>query len=142
MNNLYYVLQVICVGLAIATFLLNTGRAMKAIEISKECLIFRKDEVLKEKGKQFLNLVNIAIYKTIFEAYCLLPDYTNAIKHGKQLLGIYHVCGKTGEEGILLIKLAMIYRKQYKYVEAGELYKKAINVMREIGDRKGEAVAY
>ena len=142
MNNLGYVFQAICVGLAIATFLLNTGRAMKAIEVCKECLIFLKDEVLKEKEKQFLNLVSITIYRTIFKAYCLLPDYSNAIKHGKQLLGIYHVFGKTGEEGILLIKLAMIYKQQYKYVEAGELYEKAINIMREIGDRKGEEIAY
>ena len=145
MNNLVNnVSPVICVGLAIATFLLNTGRSLKAIEVSKECLIFLKDEELKEKDtdKQFVNLISIAIYRSIFMAYCLIPDYTNAIKHGKQLLDIYHECGKTVKEGILLLKVAMIYEKQFKYVEAGELYAKAINIMREIGDRSGEAAAY
>ena len=142
MNNLDYVFQVICVGLAIATFLLNTGRGVKAIELWKECLIFLNHEVLKEKETQFVNLVSTAIYNTIFFAYCLISDYTNALKHGKQLLDIYHECGKTGEEGILSLKLATIYEKQFQYAEAGKLYENAINVMREIGNRNGEAVAY
>ena len=142
MNKLYHVCQVICVGLAIATFLLNTGRIVKAIELCKECLIFLNNEVPKQKAEQLVNLVSIAIYRTIFMAFCLISDYKNAIKYGKQLLDIYHECGKRDEvEGQVLLKLGMIYEKQYKYVEAGELYEKAINVMREIGDRRGEAAA-
>ena len=50
MDNLGYVFQVICVGLAITTFLLNTGRGVKAIEVCQECLIFLNNEVLKKKG--------------------------------------------------------------------------------------------
>ena len=143
MNNLDYVFQVICVGLAIATLLLNSGRGVKAIEVCKECLILLvNNEALRKKEKKFANLVSIAIYRTIFMAYCLVADCTNAIKYGRQLLDIYRECGKTVEEGILLLNLAMIYEKQSKYAEAGELFQKAINIMREIGDRKGEAVAY
>ena len=143
MNNLDYVSQVICVGVAIATFLLNTGRGVKAIEVCKECFIFLNSVVSKKTEEQFVNLVSIAIYRTIFMAYCLTPDYTKAIKHGKQLLDIYHECGRTGkDEGILLLKLAMIYQKQFKYAEAGKLYTKAINIMREIGDWSWESVAY
>ena len=143
MNNLDYVFQVICVGLAIATFLLNTGRGVKAIEVCKEYLIFLNNEVLRRKEEKFVNLVSIAIYEIIFIAYCLIPDYANAIKHGNQLLDIYHKCGKTGEdEAILLLTLAMIYQKLFKYVEAGKLYEKAISITREIGDRKREAAAH
>ena len=55
-------------------------------------------------------------------AYCLIPDYTNAIKHGNKLLDIYHERGKTGEdEGNLLLTRAMIYEKLFKYVEAEKL---------------------
>ena len=115
MNNLDCVFQVICVGFAIATFLLNTGRGIKAIEVSKECLIFLNHEVLRKEEGQFVDLVTIAIYEIIFIAYCFIPDYTNAIRHGNQLLDIYHQCGKTGEdEGILLLTLAMIYGKTIK----------------------------
>ena len=103
MNNLDYVFQVICVGLAIATFLLNTGRAVKAIEVCKECLILLNNEVLRKKKEKFANLVSIPIYKTIFMTYCLIPDYTNAIKHGKQLLDIYQERGKTGTDEVILL---------------------------------------
>ena len=142
MNNLDFIFQVICVGLAVATFLLNTGRAVKAIEVCKECFVFLKNEVLRKKKEKFVYLVTIAIYQQIFVAYCLIPDYKNAIKHGNQLLDIYHEHGKTGEDVvILLLTQAMIYEKLFKYVEAGKLYEKAISITREIGDRKGEAAA-
>ena len=52
MNSLDYVFQVICVGLAIAIFLLKTGRCVKAIVVCKECLIFINNEVLKKKGSE------------------------------------------------------------------------------------------
>ena len=143
MNNLDYLFQIICVGLAIGAFLLNTGRAVKAIEVYKECLIFLNDEVLRKKEGKFANLVGITIYRMLFMAYCLIHDYTNAVKHGKQLLEIYQQRTKTDEdEGNLLLRLAMIYKKTFKYVEAEKLYEKAISITREIGDRKGEATAY
>ena len=142
MNNLDYIFQVICLGLAIATFLLNTGRAVKAIEVCKECFIFLNNEVVRKKEK-FVYLVTIAIYQKIFIAYCLIPDYTNAIQNGNQLLDIYHERGKSGEdEVLLLLRLGMIYEKLFKYVEAGKLFENAISISREIGDRKGEAAAY
>ena len=143
MNNLDYVFQAIFIGLVVATYLLNTGRAVKAIEICKECLIFLNNEVPKQKAEQLVNFVSSTTYRKIFMAFCLISDYKNAIKYGKQLLDIYHECGKTGEdEGHVLLKLGRIHEKQFEYVEAGELYEKAINIMREIGDRSGEAAAY
>ena len=112
MNNLDCDFQVILVNLVIATFLLNTGRGVKAIEVCKECLIFLTNEELRKKEKKVVNLGSIAMYTMIFIAYCLIPDYTNAIKQGNQLLDISHERGKTGEdEGILLSRLAMIYEK-------------------------------
>ena len=46
---------------------------------------------------------------------------------------------KKDEEGNLLVKLANMYLMQYKYLEARELYDKAINITKEMGDRKNEA---
>jgi len=134
MNNIEDILQVICIGLAVVTFLLNTGRGLKAIEVCKECLIFLNNEVPKKEYKYF-NLVNIAIYRALFRAYCLVTDYTNATKYGWKLLHIYRECGETTNEGIITLTLANICEQQFKYAEARELYKCETKIVRIIGNR-------
>ena len=138
MNNLEDILQVIGVGLAVATFLFNTGRGIKAIEVCTECLIFLKTKLPKKEHK-FFNLVNIAIYKTLCKAYCIVNDYTNATKYFRKLLDIHRECGETANEGNITLTLAHMREKQFKYAEARELYKSATKIMREIGNRNGEA---
>ena len=133
--------QPFLIGFVVATFLLNTGRALKAIELCKDCFIFLNNKALG-KEKQFCKIGYAAMYKTMFEAHCLLSDYTNATKYGRKLLVIYHECGETAAEGNFAGILADIYKQQYKYEEAGELYKRAINILTEIGDREGQAAAY
>ena len=137
-NNVDDVLQAIVIGLVVATFLLNSGRALKAIEVSKECLIFLNNKVLKPEGEIF-NLLHIRIYNTIFWAHCIIPDHKKALIYGRKLLNIYRECGKKDEEKNVTLKLADKYRQQYKYLEARELYEKAIDVTKELGERKNEA---
>ena len=129
------ILQAISIGLVVATFLLNTGRALKAIEVCQECLILLNNGVLKTGGEIF-NFINIRMYQTILRAYCLIPDYTKALIYGKELLEIYRECGKKDEEGNLTLEIAEICKQQYRYVEARELYEKAIKIMKERGDKK------
>ncbi|KAL9967930.1 hypothetical protein ACROYT_G026242, partial [Oculina patagonica] len=74
----------IVIGLVIARFLLNTGRCLKAIELCKECLILLTD--VKEIEEQYVKLFNARVYETMFDAYCLIGDYTNATKYGRKLL--------------------------------------------------------
>ena len=138
MNNIDDIFQAIFIGLVVATFLLNTGRALKAIEVCRECLILLHHEVLKTKGEIF-NLLHINIYKTIFKAYCLIPDHKKALIYGRKLLDIYHECGRKDKEGNLAVELADMYRQQCKYLEARELYEKANNIAKEMGDRTKEA---
>ena len=138
MNNIDDIFQAIFIGLVVATFLLNTGRALKAIEVRRECMIFLNPKVLKMEGENF-NLLHINIYKTIFRAYCLIPDHTKALIYGRKLLDIYRECGRKDEEGNLAVELAEMYRQRYKYREARELYEKANNITKEMGDRKNEA---
>ena len=45
MNNIDDILQVAETILVVAEFLANTGRALRAIELCKECLIFLKNDV-------------------------------------------------------------------------------------------------
>ena len=141
MNDIDDVIQAILIALFVATFLLNTGRVLKAIEICKESLIFLNTEALG-KEKELVNLLTIAIYQRIFKAYYLLSDYTNAIKYGRELLDICRECGETAKEKELTITLADTYERQCKYAEARKLYEGAINIMRETGDRDGKAYVY
>ena len=60
MNNQTDILQAISIGLVIASFLLNTGRGLKAIEVCKECLTFLNNEVRNSVEERF-NLINISI---------------------------------------------------------------------------------
>ena len=140
MNNITDIVEAIFIGLVVATFLLNTGRGLKAIDVCKECLIFLKHEVIK--GEEIFNLVNLAIYSIIFKAYCLIPDNTKALIYGRELCEIYRKSGKTDNVRDLTIAMATLCQQQYKYVEARELYEKAIEIMKEMGDRKNIAHTY
>ena len=140
MNISEAILEAAFIGWVVAIFLLNTGRALKAIEVCKECLIFLNNRVVKMEGEIF-NLLYIGIYKTIFRASCLIPDHKDTLIYGRKLLDVYCLCGKKFEEGNLTILLANIYRQHYRYLEAMELYEKAINITKEIGDKKNEAYA-
>ena len=138
MNNIDDILEAIFIGVVVATFLLNTGRAQKATEVLKECLIFLDDKVLRTEGESS-NLLHISVYRTIFRAYCLIPNHTKAQIYGRKLLNICRERGKKDEELNVTETLANIYQQQYKYLEARELYQKAINITKEIGNRKKEA---
>ena len=105
MNLTEDILQAAFISLVVATFLLNTCRALKAIEICKECLIFLNKKMVELEGESF-NLLYMRIYRTIFRAYCLIGDPTEALIYGRKLLEIYCQCGKKDDEGdptILLV---------------------------------------
>ena len=140
MNITEDILQAVFIGLVVAYFLLNTGRAPKAIEVCKECLSFLNNRVVKMDA-EILNLLYMGIYKIIFKAYFLIPDHTEALIYGRKLLNIYRQCGKKEEKGNLTILLADIYRQQNIYVDAMELYETAINIAKEMGNRENEAYA-
>ncbi len=147
MNDTEGVLQVIVMGLCVATFLLNTDRVLKAIEICKECLNFLHTKALGTEEQLGKNVYG-EIYNAMFRAYSGIHDYTNAIKYGNELLLIYRECGDTTEEGKLAIALASIYihtavtAVQERRSEARELFEKAINILEETGDKKRQADAY
>ena len=120
MNNIEEITEAISIALVVAIFLLNTGRALKAIELCKESLVFLNNKalIIKQRyGKQIYG----GIYSTMFKAYCRIHDNNNAISCGRKLLVIYQECGRRFSEGKLSIELAMIYFSHNEYVEAKEL---------------------
>ena len=140
MNDIEEIIQSIYIGVVVATFLYMTGRARKAIELCRESLVLRNNKAL-EKEEQFGKFLYEAIYKVMFAAFFRIRDYTNAVTYGRKLLAIEHKRGETVNEGILCINLAAIYEDQNKYVEAKELYEKAISILNKTANSKQEAEA-
>ena len=126
--------------IVVANFLLNTSRALQAIELCRESLVLLSNKVLSVKKPLRQNNYGI-IYHTMFEAYCRASDHTNAIAYGRKLLTIHHEYGDEFQEGKLSIELAQIYRSQSMYAEAKELYERAITIMQKIGNRTEETIA-
>ena len=122
MNDIEEIIQAIYIGFVVATFLYMTGRAWKAIELCKESLVLQTKKAM-EKEEQLDKLVCEAIYKVMFAAYLLI-------------LPIECECGETANEGKLCIELAAVYQAPNKYVEAKELYERAISIMKKTGNKK------
>ena len=140
MTNLEEIMQAISIGLVIATFLLNTGRALKTIELCKESSFFLNQALKIEE--QITKRIYGAIYRTKFHAYSRISDNTNAITYGKKLLIIYRECDHRVQEGKISMRLVRISYSQSMYAEIKELCERAIIVKREVGDRAGEAACY
>ena len=139
MDNIRRVIKTICIGLLVATFLLNTGRALQAIELCKECLISLvniKPRFEEDQSTKFLRAFN----EVVFSAYCNMCDYTNAERYARELLDMCHDSGDTDKDGWFSLTLADIRYKQNRFVEAKELYERAI--MKANGDRELKATAY
>ena len=141
MNYLEEIIQAIFIACLVANFLLNTGRALKAIELCKESLVLLSNKVLSVKEPLRQRLYR-DIYHIMFKGYRRVSDHTNAIAYGGKLLNIHHECGDTAQEGELSIALAQIYKSQSMYAEAKELYERAIPVMQKTGNRRLEEIAF
>ena len=143
MNNIEEIMEAIFIGLVVATFLLNTGRVLNAIELCKESLVLQNNvNIGPSIKKQICQKFYGAIRKIMFKGYRRISDNTNAITWGRKLLAICRECGDTGQEGMISMALAKVYLTQSMYVEAKELYERANIIMREIGNRAGEASSY
>ena len=141
MNYVEEILYAIFIASAVANFLLNTSRALKAIELCKESLVLLSYKAPSVKTPLRQGLYR-KIYHTMFEAYRSVSDRKNAIAYGRKLINILRECGDTVQEGEFSITLAQIYQSQSRYAEAKELCERAITVKEKTGDRTGEAVAY
>ena len=131
----------IFIGLVVAQFLLNTRRALKAIELLKECVIILNNKMVQREEPHF-RLIKNSIYTKLFEAYRLICDYTNAIKYGRKLILMHRKRGDIEAEGALALAVAEIYERECKRAEAKLFYERAISIMKETRNRQGLADAY
>ncbi|CAH3182450.1 unnamed protein product, partial [Porites evermanni] len=141
MDNILEILQTIHIGVDVATFLFNTGRIIKAVDIFNESLMLLNGkalETIKELTTPFL----IYVYRKLLDGYTRVYDHIRAIECGKKLLVTLHNSGQKEEEGITLLKLANIYYKRSKYEEAKQFYKRALSIMIEAGNNRGVGTCY
>ena len=141
MGNIVGIIHVIVIGVLVAEFLFNAHRVPKAIELCKECLILLNNRAFENK-QAFTNVLYVCINKVLLKAYHLKQDYRSAIERCKEILVVCQKCGFTVQEGWASLNLAIMYTYQGEFKEAECLFKKALSMMKEIGDRNGEAQSY
>ena len=141
MDNTEEIIQTIFIGTCVATFLRNTSRILQAIKLCKECLILLNNKGL-EKRKGVVQFAYTRIYLSLFETYCVLNDHTSAIECVRKLSHFLRGFGKKPEEIQVTCKMAKFYYLQSKYKEAKMLYKEALRIMKEIGNRQGQSACY
>ncbi|CAH3172512.1 unnamed protein product, partial [Porites evermanni] len=133
MDNILEILQTIYIGAFVATFLLNTGRIIKAVDIFNECLVLLNSKAL-EAVKELTTPFLIHVYDKLLDGYTRVYDHTRAIECGKKLQVTLKNSGLKEGEGKTLIKLANIYYQRSKYEEAKQFYQKALSIMIETGN--------
>ena len=141
MYNVNEVIQVISIGLIVASILINTNRFLRAIELCKECLLILKEKA-GIKDKKLSKLFYKRIYFTMWRACSVSSDNTNAIKYAEKLLQIYRESGERLEECKLSIELTGMYFHDSKHAQVKQLSEKALLISKEIGDSKLEACCY
>ena len=134
MNNIEEILKAIWIGLVVALFLLKTCRALQATELCNECLTLLNNLALVVE-EQFTKSFYRDISEIIFNAYYAIFGYPRAKRYARKLIDMFH------DAGILTIELGNIYHRQSRFVEAQELYDKAVNIMKTINHKRQQAVA-
>ena len=100
MNNILETLWTIHLGAPVATFLFNTGRIIKAVEIFNEFLLLLNGNALKTIKESTTPIV-IYVYDKLLDGYTLMYDQTSAIECGKKLHVALHNSGQNEEEGLI-----------------------------------------
>ena len=141
MDNIWEILQTIYIGAVVATFLFNTGRVIKALDIFNECLVLLNGKAL-ETIKELTTPILIYVYRKLLDGYTRVYDHTRALQCGKKLLVTLHISGQKEVEGITLLKLANIYYQTSKYEQAKQFYEKALSIMIQISELEHVGTCY
>ena len=139
-------ITVINIVVLIATFLLNTDRALSCIKLSGECLVLLYRGILGKRNVYVKTCYRI-IYELMFSSYRQIGDNLNPgiIECGHKVLAFVRESDDKAcehDEGELTFYLAQLNKKQSRCEEAIELYEKAASVMMDIGEREKEGVCH
>ena len=85
-------------GAVVETFLFNSGRIIKAVNILNECLVLLNDKALG-KIKELTTPIVICVYRKLIDGYTLMYDHTRAIECGKKLHVTLQNSGQQNNKG-------------------------------------------
>ena len=144
MDNIFEIVKIIRIGIAVATFLFNTGRIINAIRIFKDCLVLLNGTCLEtvKAVKEATIPIVIYVYGKFLEGCNLLYDHTSVLECGKELQVTLHKFGQKEREGKLLLELGRLRDQRCEYEEAKQLYKKALSILIETGNNYGVGTCY
>ena len=127
MSEAAEILQSVKIGLNVVIFLLNTDRGLQATELCNECGI-----LLQNLGSGS----HLDISDVLFNAYNAISGYTDAERHAVPLLKTFHLAWG------LITELGWKCYAQSRFVEAKQLFKGELTIMKTIGDKRQEVMAY
>ncbi|KAL9986273.1 hypothetical protein ACROYT_G000390 [Oculina patagonica] len=143
MNDIEEVLLALFIGLVVATFLLKTGRTLKAIEICKECLFFQNNEkaltIIIEIGDR---VTEATCYGNLGAVFRSLSENVKAKEYHEKALAIRIEIGDREGEATGYGNLRSVFQSLGEYDKAKEHHKKALAIRLQIGDKVGEASSY
>ena len=111
--------QVLHAATLVVNFLFKTGRILIANELSKESIIL---------------LNNIQM----MSGFVPIGNHTSAIGSDR----MYRECDKKYGKGIEIFEQGILYQNRGKYQKAKRLYMKALTIIKETGEKDGEAACY
>ena len=111
------VMKALTIGILVASFLLNSSRVPKAIDLCKECAILLNNKAL-EKEKNLVKSLYIWVYSMMFYGYRFINDYTSAMEYGRKLLTLLRRCGQRDIEAKVTVELGILHQYQGKYKKA------------------------
>ncbi|XP_066030188.1 tetratricopeptide repeat protein 28-like [Pocillopora verrucosa] len=127
MSEAAEILQSVKIGLNVVIFLLNTDRGLQVTELCNECGI-----LLQNLGSGS----HLDISDVLFNAYNAISGYTDAERHAVPLLKTFHLAWG------LITELGEKCYAQSRFVEAKQLFKGVLTIMKTIGDKRQEVMAY
>ena len=127
MSEATEILKSVQIGLNVVIFLLNTDRGLQATELCNECVI-----LLQNLG----SASHLNISDELFNAYYAISGYTDAERHAVKLLKTFQHAGE------LIIELGDKCEVQSRFAEAKQLFKGALTIMKMVGHKRQEAMAY
>ena len=127
MSDAAEILKSVQIGLNVVIFLLNTDRGLQATELCNECVILLQN---LDSGS------HLDISDVLFNAYYAISGYADAERHATKLLDTFHHAWR------LNIKLGDKYEAQSRFVEAKQLFKCALTIVKTIGQKREEALVH
>lgn len=138
MNETGEVIQSVLIGLVVASFFLKTCRVLQIIGFCKKCLVCKHNRGIIHR----ILIWSKVLHLTMFDIYCLISEDSSAIEYGKRLLHTLHSYDEKSLECNLLLTLAVLCENHGKLVDAEELFQKAAEINKEIGNSSEEAFCY